>query len=265
MKAQRQLTYELDQSEVSISAAEALWDSKLFGFPVISIVEFQIKTADWDGSAFVGFESWLENHQVGLVSARLGHKKLYESMFLEQHGFRFVEMVLHPYWDRIQSTQYPVDSLSILPATVDDLPAIQIIALTAFGFERFHIDPRLSSKLGDQRYGNWVASALNHPTQKLLKILDEHRLIGFFLIEESSDQSVYWHLTAVSKEFQRMGYGHRVWTAMLKYHQQAGFLSVATTIAARNTPVLNLYSKLQFKFSTPNMTLHLVRTRFTNG
>jgi len=254
-----QLLYKLDHSDINISASEAFWDSRLFGYPVVSIEGFQIKRSDWDGTAFAGFESWLDVHRVGLVSARLGHEKLHESMFLEQHGFKFVEMVLHPHWDQVQTTHYAVDSLSILPATLDDLSGIQAIAQSAFGFERFHVDPRLSSDLGDQRYGNWVASALNHPTQKLLKIMDQGCLVAFFVIEGRSDQSVYWHLTAVSKNFQGKGYGLRVWTAMLKYHQEAGFKSVATTIAARNTPVLNLYSKLQFKFSPPEMTFHLLR------
>lgn len=259
MNTPNQLTFELDHSDVSISASEAFWDSRLFGYPVVSIEEFQIKRPDWDVTAFAGFESWLDNHRVGLVSARLGHEKLHESMFLEQHGFNFVEMVLHPHWNQIQTTHYPGNSLSILPATLEDLPEIQSIAQSTFGFERFHVDPRLSSDLGDQRYGNWVVSALNHPAQKLLKITDQGRLVAFFVIEERHGQSVYWHLTAVSKKFQRMGYGHRAWTAMLKYHQEAGLESVATTIAARNTPVLNLYSQLQFKFSSPHMTFHLHR------
>ena len=38
--------------------------------------------------------------------------------------------------------------------------------------------------------------------------------------------------------------------------QDLNFEKVETTIAARNTPVLNLYSKLNFRFHEPEMTFH---------
>ncbi|MBK8535842.1 MAG: hypothetical protein IPL59_12375 [Candidatus Competibacteraceae bacterium] len=46
---------------------------------------------------------------------------------------------------------------------------------------------------------------------------------------------------------------------MLRYHQERGQDVVMTTISARNVSVLNLYTKLNFRFLPPEMTFHWVR------
>jgi ribosomal protein S18 acetylase RimI-like enzyme len=70
---------------------------------------------------------------------------------------------------------------------------------------------------------------------------------------------VYWHLTAVAPQCQGQGYGWRVWRAMLAHHARGGVRSVRTTITAGNVPVLNLYSKLGFRFLPPETTFHWLR------
>lgn len=243
----------------SLEASEATWDTKIYGFPVVSVSKFTIeanKTADYSCET-AHFQAWLQEHGIGLVSVRLGHECLRESMVLESMGFRFIEMVLHPTINLLQSTYYPDDTLSISFAQAEDLPSIQGIAQSAFGYERLHVDPRIDASKGNIRYGNWVLSALNHPRQRLLKITDGNRLLAFFVIEVDG-KNVYWHLTAVSPDLHGQGYGYRVWLAMLKFHRLLGCNYVSTTISARNTPVLNLYSKLNFKMAPPEMTFHWV-------
>jgi RimJ/RimL family protein N-acetyltransferase len=77
--------------------------------------------------------------------------------------------------------------------------------------------------------------------------------------ENQPDGLCYWHLTAIAPAFQGRGYGKRVWREMLHFHQREGMKQIATTIAARNTPVLNLYASLGFRFQPPEITLHWLR------
>jgi ribosomal protein S18 acetylase RimI-like enzyme len=60
----------------------------------------------------------------------------------------------------------------------------------------------------------------------------------------------------VVPEFQGKGYGKRVRLEMLKFHQQEGMSAIRTTSAAGNTPVLNLYVSLGFRFLPPEINLH---------
>jgi RimJ/RimL family protein N-acetyltransferase len=244
---------------LSLKAALVSWDTEIFHFPVAHIEQFQILDYDQLIPDYMEFESWRDLNQCMLISCRLSHEKLSESMFLEERGFRFIETVLHPTLGDLIRLNIPDQGLEILPANADDLSILKRIAESAFRNERFHVDPRLDPRLGDLRYVRWVANTLTHPRQRLIKILDNKEIVAFFIIEIMDDGRVYWHLTAVSPEHQGKGYGRRTWLAMLRYHQANGCMAVSTTISARNIPVLNLYSSLNFRFLPPEMTFHWMR------
>jgi len=182
-------------------------------------------------------------------------------MLLESCQFRFIETVLHPCLD-LPDTRYTDNhGLVIAHAVPSDIPVLEGIASSAFIHGRIQADPRLGSDLSLRRYGRWVRNVIDHPRQRLLKITNyEGMIVGLFVIEPSADQSVYWHLTAISPSCQGKGYGWRAWRAMLAHHAQEGFRSVQTTITATNVAVLNLYAKLGFRFLPPEMTFHWVRS-----
>ena len=232
------------------------WDTDVFNFPVAQISELMIKDFT---RAKVGFESlfqWVNTHGIRMISCRLLHEKLGTSFFLEKNGFKFIEMVLHPVMENIQDIEVPDTRLKVCHAPETDIALIQNMAETCFVHERFHIDPRLSNELANIRYGRWVTNSTQSNSQLLLKIVDGNEIVAFFIVEHRQDKSVYWHLTAVSPKFQGRGYGRKAWWAVLGNHQANGVNQVSTTISVRNTPVLNLYSQLQFKFAPPEMTFH---------
>jgi RimJ/RimL family protein N-acetyltransferase len=250
---------ELSAPGLRLTAAVVPWDTEVFGFPVAQIYTLEVTDPLLCATeAYQGFQAWLDTNQVRVASCRLPHDRLRESMFLEAQGFRFVEMVLHPRIEALGGLEIPVDCITIVPAQEADLAALQGIAERAFSHERYHLDPRLESYLADLRYGRWVRNSLNHPRQRLLKVLDGERLVACFIVEARKKGEVYWHLTAVSPEYQGQGYGRRVWQAMLRRHGEEGFESVTTTISARNVAVLNLYARLSFRFLPPEMTFHWV-------
>lgn len=251
--------FDLATPAINLVASLVPWDSEVFGFPVAQIHTLEIADHDPALQDYEKFREWLDVQQIRVAACRLLHNRLQESMFLEEQGFRFIEMVLHPHLANITSLNIAEDSLTILPAQECDLPALQAIAEHAFSYERYHVDPRFDPRLGDLRYSYWVRNSLQHPRQRLLKIQDGERLVAFFVVETRADKSVYWHLTAIATEWQGQGYGRRVWRAMLRHHCQEGFNSLTTTIAVRNILVLNLYARLGFRFLPPEMTFHWLR------
>lgn len=256
----RPLEFRLNSPRIKVHVREAVWDSTIYGTPVVQIDNLELIDIKGAENDFFQYQDWVEKERVGMASCRLPHNQLQKSIFLEKKNFRFIEMVLHPRIEYLQSISFPKTNLSILPAELEDLDELQNIAEFAFGYERFHVDPRLNPKLADLRYKKWVVNSFKHDSQYLLKVLDKERLIALFIIEKQSDGSMYWHLTAISPKWQGQGYGRQVWLAMLLYHQNDGYQTISTTISARNTPVLNLYSQLQFRFTPPMITLHWVRT-----
>jgi RimJ/RimL family protein N-acetyltransferase len=194
-----------------------------------------------------------------LVSCRLPHEKLRESMLLEDAGFRFIEMLYKPDLDLAAVHAIESGGLRLRRATLSDLARVLQIAGNAFGNERFHMDPRLSTELANRRYQGWAQSSLSHPSQRLFVLFDGEELVAFFVTEELPDRTSYWHLNAVAPEHQGKGYGRRAWSAMIRHAKSNGSQRVGTSIVARNDRVLNLYARLGFRFPAPLMTFHWVR------
>lgn len=249
----------LETGALSLAYFQVPWDSEIFGFPVAQIAEMRVAGPKQAWADLSPFLAWLEQESIHLASCRLPQDRLHESMLLERAGFRFVEMVLHPHLADLQAYPCAPQELRVERADDADLPAIEEMAAQAFGHERFHTDPRLNRTLADRRYRVWVRNSHDHPTQRLYKISDGAELVAFFVTENQPDGLCYWHLTAISPAFQGRGYGKRVWREMLYFHQREGMARIGTTIAARNTPVLNLYASLGFRFQPPEMTLHWLR------
>lgn len=245
---------------LDLEARGISWDSELLGCPVAEIISMRADGLAESQNEFDRFQDWLQENGYGMVSCRLPHQKLIESALLEKNRFRFVEMVLHPELGNLQKIDVNAHGIEIGLAGPEDVPAIAVIAETAFEFERFHIDPFLNVEIANARYKRWVESSAGSKTQILLKARLNGRIIGFFLVEYENRQ-VYWHLTAITPELKGRGLGVRVWKAMMRQHQKDGMHSILTTISARNVPVLNLYSKLNFRFQPPEMTFHWVNQK----
>lgn len=249
----------IDTTSLLLTWSEAPWDTVVLGAPVLQITDIELRGV---GAAadFAKFEATREALGACMVSCRLAHDRLRESMLLEDHGFRFIEMAYLPELQQLGKFALPDDSLRVMPATARDLPEVLEIAGVAFRNERFHIDPRLDPRLGDLRYCNWVRSTLEHPRQRLTLVKDDERLVAFFVTEMLDDGTCYWHLNAVAPDAQGQGCGRRAWISMLRQARDAGAARVRTSIVARNYRVLNLYARLGFSFPAPLMTFHWVRS-----
>ena len=235
------------------------WDTAIFGFPVAEITRIELGAGDRANGLLADLDAWCADHRIRLVSCRLDHTKLRESMALEALGFRFVEMVHQPQLDDLSGVDPPARAITVDVAGRDDLGAIEAIASDAFTTSRFLLDPRLDPDLGRRRYASWVRSSVDDPRQILIQARIGEELVGFFIVEERPDRSVYWHLTAVAPGWQGRGIGRSLWQTMLLRHRAAGATSVRTTISAHNEPVINLYARLGFTFGSPRMTFHWLR------
>lgn len=237
------------------------WDTAACGFPVAQLTAISVTDGSQPTAAegWRVFEDWRDRMSAGLVSCRLPENRLRESIWLEDAGFRFVEMVMQPETLLARTPGIEDPSLEISVAGSGDLDGIGHIAEHAFVTDRFSLDFRLPPAASGRRYRHWVESVPDHATQRLLKVEEHGCLVGFFVVEPQAGGTCHWHLTAVAPNYQRQGYGKRIWRAMLARHRREGLERVLTTIAVRNAPVVNLYAGLGFRFHPPQMTLHWVR------
>lgn len=256
--------FSLEGESLCLKACRVAWDSDVLGIPVGNIIKLELSETSRSPHEFDVFKRWVQENDYGMISCRLPHQKLLESTLLERNDFRFIEMVLHPTLTNLQDIVIYEHKLSVSSVDKDEVSIIGDIAARAFGYERFHVDPFLDPSLGDIRYRKWAENSYSDEKQHLIKATLNGKIVGFFLVEYKDDL-VYWHLTAVAPEWQGQGLGYRVWMAMIEYHKQEGYQQILTTISARNVLVLNLYSKLNFRFLPPEMTFHWVRDMSCQG
>lgn len=235
------------------------WDSAIFGFPVLQIGAMEVLGAN-ASAQFKAFELARDALRCNFASCRLAATQLRESMLLEQHGFRFVEMVYSPELTLDSSSDATPDvGLQVTAAAGTDFVCAAEIAAVAFVNERFQVDPRIPPGYGSLRYRNWVLSVEGHERQRLFVVRDGSAIVAFFVTEDMPDGTCFWHLNAVAPEFQGRRYGLRSWLAMIAKARDSKALRVRSSIVARNYRVLNLYAQLGFRFSTPSMTFHWLR------
>ena len=105
---------QIDTPALVMTWSLAPWDEAVCGFPVIQITNIQVFGPD-AGTDILRFEQMRDAIGAGLVSSRLPHDSLKESMLLEEHGFRFIEMLYAP---ELDVTKFKADAnAGLLPVS----------------------------------------------------------------------------------------------------------------------------------------------------
>lgn len=245
-----------------MTASLVPWDSAVFGRPVAAIDSIEIGDPQIAEREYAAFERWLDEENIHLVSCRLAHAKLRESMLLEAFGFRFVEMVVHPSIDdlaRVNFNAHSDEGVTVSSAEASDVPILSEIAERAFRHERYYVDPRIDQRISGMRYRRWVENVTASSRQSLLKCMFGDCVASLFIVEEIVPGTMYWHLVAVAPALQGQGVGRRALRSLLRRHAGDGMRCVTTTVSARNIAMQNLCVGLGFRFHEPEMTFHLVR------
>jgi ribosomal protein S18 acetylase RimI-like enzyme len=244
---------------LTLEARLVPWDTQTLGFAVGEITAIAVRDSAAAAREFQRYEAWVREHCVRLVACRLPHSALAEGFFLEQRGFRFIEMTLHPRLEVIQASDVSDPGIAYAPASADDGVVLERIAESAFTNERIFMDPRLGPALSNRRYAAWLRNSLEGRTgQRVVKYMVDGTVVGFF-IDATEGARRYWHLTAIAPKQRGVGLGKRVWAAAVRQARSEGALEIRTTIAARNSIVIGLYGRLGFRFDAPRMTFHWMR------
>jgi GNAT superfamily N-acetyltransferase len=232
------------------------WDTEILGVPVGQVGDITIHKRDEAAGAYAEFSKWCDEERIQLCTCRIASDRLVESIFLEDQGFRFIELNYTPRIDDLMIFEGEDSDVRIEAAGRDDEQALANMAGQVFRHGRLHQDPRIDSSLGDRRYRAWMAEAFCSPSQHVLKCTLNDALTAFFVVEYPNPAHCFWSLIALAPGMEGRGLGKRIWRAVLGHHRRNGICSVSTSISSLNSPVLNLYVALGFRFPPPAITLH---------
>lgn len=128
------------------------------------------------------------------------------------------------------------------------------MAEQSFSDDRFHMDFRCPAGLASRRFAFWVGDLLQDEQVRFDLLLVNGEPGGF--MARKKDKLV---LAGFSKKYVRSGLGEYLWLSSLREMFDAGMQHVSTLISLNNVPVLNLYSRLGFKFRDVQYTFHCWR------
>jgi RimJ/RimL family protein N-acetyltransferase len=203
------------------------------------------------------------------IQAKVPKAALQSAVLLQKLGFYCIEIALRPSVVLKTSAAYKLfreEPQSFIPAgfdpgkltvkilskdSLEQTNQVQSISASSFTADRFHQDPNCADFVADQRFVFWVDEQLQDPSVRFFILEYKNSVIAFSSLREND-----LVLIAFKKGFQNRKLGSFFFLQIFKQLDEEGFQSLATSISASNTGMINLCSKLGFKFQDPSMTLH---------
>lgn len=211
----------------------------------------------------------IEEHRDIFVQAKFGHEHASLSPLISTLGFYFIELALTPHLnlkDHVLIAEFERDPTTFLRGRFEpgrlafcsmdkndtsQTQAVRDIAGESFKNDRFHIDPRCDPKVANIRYQLWVDQMLNDDGYHFY-IMTHKRQVVAFMVQHGTTLP----LAGFAQSYSRSGLGDYFWLSTLLAMQKQGLPKVLTGISTNNTAVLNLYSRLGFRFRNPTAVYH---------
>ena len=244
------------------------WETRNIGLQSFEVTEDFIRDP-YEETLKNALKKKIEEHGRIFVQARVGKDNSRAIPLLERSNFYFVETILVPYTtlktnsvlnrfiankSEFLPAQYNCNDLAVVPVNKEDNSLclrIKEIATESFSDDRFHIDPQCSEETANARFSFWVDDLFADKQVIFHTINYLGKAQGF--IARKSDNLI---LTCFSKEFIGKGLAKFFWLRVLEDMLNEGFSQTHTLISTNNTPALNLYTRLGFKFKNPAVPLH---------
>ncbi|HCA94298.1 MAG TPA: hypothetical protein DEP38_06410 [Cyanobacteria bacterium UBA9226] len=151
-------------------------------------------------------------------------------------------------------TRYKLEELNLCYLDTNDAKTsskIKEIAEESFSDDRFHIDPNCPDSIANKRFANWVSDLYTDKSVIFYYLKYKDDAIAF-MCHKNQDLI----LAGFSQKYRNSGLGEFLWLSVLEKMLSEGIYQAKTLISVNNISVLNLYSRLGFKFNNPSVTLH---------
>ena len=242
------------------SVSNVPWDTETFGFPVaVYKIGNSILSDDGRKQFAAQFRRWASVNDILLCSCSIPVDETHSpwKRHLAEVGFQVVDLSLQSTLADLPKASLPRPRSVLRLAEPGDHSRIEEIAAQSFHHGRYHADALFPKALANKRYKLWVKNALSgeNPIDRVYVMGDSRSVRGFFHVTVEGDSSDL-RLAAVESRLKGTLFGFDLYVAVLASLKGAGVRKVMTSISAANTSVMNVYARLGFAFSAPEMIFH---------
>lgn len=233
------------------------WDTEIFGFPV---AYYRIGAENLDPSARSAlqerFLSWAQRNKISVCACAIPAANSSWKLYLPEIGFRFVDLSMEAALHGLGTATWP-NLHPLRLAEPADWSSVESLAARSFAHGRYHADPLFPRELADRRYAEWVRRALGggDGADRVYVMGDPVAVQCFYHVTVAGENADI-RLNAIAPELQGKGLGAELYGSVLQLLKEAGVRRVVTSISASNTAAVNIYSKLGFRFSKPELIYH---------
>ncbi len=204
------------------------WDSVAFGICAYECTEFTLEA--------LKSATQIKGHYTIRIDPLASKQSLYD------YGFYYCDTLIEPYCT--EESFVPFDLMDVSVSASVELDPLLALCHGAFLHGRFHRDFNLSQARANQRYDNWLAQL--HAAGKVHGLIYRGQLGGFIAVDGCK-----LVLHALAKSLRGLGLAKYLWTPVCRALFDRGFAEVTSSVSATNLAVVNLYSRLGFRFRNP--------------
>lgn len=168
---------------------------------------------------------------------------------LHEFGFYYCDTLIEPYCS--MDMFVPFESSDAAVAQGVSLELLLKICDGAFTHGRFHRDLNIRKAQADLRYNRWLSQL--YGAGKVRDLIYQDVLAGFIAISENN-----LVLHALASDWRGKGLAKYLWTPVCLGLFSAGFNEIKSSVSVSNIAVMNLYSRLGFRFRNPVDVYHLL-------
>ena len=267
MKDIRRVRIDMDDCLVPIP-----WETRNLGLESFKVTDGFIHNPS-EKTLESALKKKIKEHSRIFIQARISKDNYRIIPLLGRNNFYFVETVLVPYTtletnlmlnhfiankSEFLPKQYDVNGWEVAFFDKNDVSlcrSIKNIAAESFVDDRFHCDQQCDKAIADRRFSYWVDDLLADAGVIFHIITYHSEPVGF--IASKSDDLI---LAGLSRKYVGKGIGTFFWLSILEDMLNKGYSRIHSMISTNNTPILNLYVKLGFRFKDPAATLHYWHT-----
>jgi ribosomal protein S18 acetylase RimI-like enzyme len=193
------------------------------------------------------------------LSTRINCEELAAVHAAEDHGFRVIESYLTFYTDRQLDTGVADLDNRVRLADRSEEAAVSRLALNAFRYNRYMMDPLLPEELARYSRVVWVRNAFAGRAEAIYVAEAGSKIVGFVILRTvttGSEKKIgLIDLIAVDSAFAGGGIGSALLSQSLHYFGDRVFMVQAGTQCA-NVSAVNLYKKMGFRYLNCEYSLH---------
>jgi RimJ/RimL family protein N-acetyltransferase len=236
----------------SVLCRQLEWDTEFFGVR-IGRVEITRLTADLVSEVL----DWARRHQLQCLYFLCDPDHDESVGIAEANGFHLVDirMVLAKGLEgMIPHQSKPL--VQIRPFHSEDLPGLQQIASSIYGYTRFYYDKHFDRQRVSEMYREWITKSCYGYADAVLVARNEEIVAGYITCHLDSPQRGRIGLVGVDENMRGVGVGIALVHSALEYFSRRGVSRVEVATQGRNFSAQRLYQRAGFQTQSLHLWYH---------